>query len=349
MTDSPYSGGLGRQIVENMPSITLDRIGRYGIDNAERNQSKIAGSGGQSIAALTERTLGDGRSAVVIAAGPSVKRTDPLAAIKTRNYKGAIIATDSAMLYCLRNGVVPDLVVTLDPHGDRIVRWFGDKSLTEEKISEDDYFRRQDMDEAFSQELKVNVEILDLLNTHGSKIKIAAATSSSTAVVDRILETGMDAYWWNPFYDDPDKAGEASLTRGLWRLNRLPIVNAGGNVGTACWMFAHAVLGIPNVALCGMDFSYYPDTSYERTQYYREIVDLVGEERLDDVFIRIHNPDLDREFFTDPAYMWYRECLLSLVEEASCTTYNCTGGGIVFGGGIVTESVESFLDRPFCK
>ena len=30
----------------------------------------------------------------------------------------------------VRKKIIPDLVVTLDPHKKRIVRWFGDKNLT---------------------------------------------------------------------------------------------------------------------------------------------------------------------------------------------------------------------------
>ena len=51
------------------------------------------------------------------------------------------------MYYCLRNGVVPDLVVTVDPHAQRMIRWFGQPDLTDAELAEDDYFRRQDLDQ----------------------------------------------------------------------------------------------------------------------------------------------------------------------------------------------------------
>lgn len=324
-----------------MGRMTIDRIGKLGSSNAEKNLDRLAK--GQSIAALLDEIVGESDSAIVIAAGPSVKRTEPLKRIKESGYKGAIIATDSAMLYCLREGVIPDLVVTLDPHGERIVRWFGDPDLSAHALEKDDYFRRQDMDDAFSDEIRVNDEIMDLLAEYGPRMRIAVASSSSTEVIDRIAATGMKAYWWNPFFDDPDRPN--SISRRLWNQNKLPLINAGGNVGTACWMIAHAVLGKKHVALSGLDFAYYGDTPYERSQYYREAVDLVGEDNLDDIFIHINNPHLNQDFYTDPAYMWYRECFLSLVPDAECTTYNCTGGGILFGDGITFENLQIFLDR----
>ena len=42
-------------------------------------------------------------------------------------------ATDGSLYYLLRNNILPDLVVTLDPHPTRIIRWFGDENLTKEE------------------------------------------------------------------------------------------------------------------------------------------------------------------------------------------------------------------------
>jgi hypothetical protein len=245
------------------------------------------------------------------------------------------------MRYLLRAGIVPDLVVTLDPHPKRIVRWFGDPDLKPENLGVDDYFARQDMDRAFADELRANEEILALLDRHGKGMRIALSTSASPAVVSRALACGMRIYWWNPMYDDPDMPG--SVTRGLQAMNRLPCVNAGGNVGAACWMMAHAVLAKKHVGLAGMDFAYYCDTPYRNTQYYREAVALVGEEGLDSIYIRVFNPHLQQWFYTDPAYMWYRNVFLEMALEADCVTYNCTEGGILFGDNVRFVRLRDFL------
>jgi hypothetical protein len=333
------NGALGHRLVSNMERMTWDRIGSQSLDNARRNLRHLGD--GKSIAELRGRAVKPGERAVVIAAGPSIKRQDPITEIKRAGFEGAIVVTESAIYYSLRNGVIPDLIVTLDPHSTRIVRWFGDPNLTAQRLEEDDYYRRQDMDAAFADEMRLNEELLGLLDKHGKNMRIALATSASQAVVDRVLSAGMEIYWWNPMLDDPDAAD--SRTMELFDLNGLPCINAGGNVGAAAWMISHAVLGRKHVALTGMDFSYYDETPYENTQYYREALELVGADKLDDLFIRIHNPHINAWFYTDPAYMWYRQSFLEMANDADCKTYNCTGGGILFGEGIEFLPLTAFL------
>jgi hypothetical protein len=334
------NGELALELVENMARITLDRIGDQGIRNARENL-RFMGRG-ESLKALHSAAIGAGDRALVIAAGPSLHRQPVADQIKSSGFGGAIVATDSAMRYCLKHGITPDLVVTLDPHAKRIVRWFGDPHLTRADLESDDYFSRQDMDRAFSDEMRANEEILQLLDRHGKRIRLVLSTSASPAVVQRAVDTGMKIYWWNPMYDDPDEPG--SITRELHQLNGLPCVNAGGNVGAACWMMAHAVLEKKHVALAGVDFSYYDGTPYRNTQYYHEAVALVGEARLDTLYVRIFNPYLSKWFYTDPAYLWYRNVFLEMVQDADCRTYNCTEGGILFGEGVHFVPLQHFLD-----
>ncbi len=341
MTDSTRSegGDLARALLPSMEQLTWARNGELALENARRNAAFL--DRGQSLAALRDSSLGEGDSAIIIAAGPSIRRSDPITRIKAAGYTGTIIATDSAIAYCLRNGVVPHLIVTLDPDAKRIVRWFGDPDLSQTDISADDYYRRQDLDPVFADEVRANREILAALDRHGKSMRIALSTSASEAVVKRVLATGIQIYWWNPMLDDPDP--EDSVTRQLYRLNGMPCVNAGGNVGTACWMMAHAVLGKRRVALTGVDFSYYDGTPYSATQYYREALDLVGEANLDRLFARIYNPHLGAWFFTDPAYLWYREAFLEMAGDTDCVTFNCTEGGILFGDRITFVPLDEFL------
>jgi len=338
---SERNGELGLKLVANMERMTSDRHGRMALDNAERNLPHIRE--GKSIRELRDEGIGSSDHTIMIAAGPSVKRRDPLREIKEASYGGPLIVSESALAYCLRNGVVPDLAVTLDPHATRVVRWLGDPTLTEEKLRADDYFSRQDQDDAFANEMRANEGILSLLDEHGKDIRMAMSTSASKAVVDRAMDVGMQCYWWNPMFDDPDDPD--SITADLQRRNGLPSLNAGGNVGTASWMMASAVLEFEHIALTGVDFSYYDDTPYFNTQYYHEAVDLVGEENLDAIFMRIHNPHLDAWFYTDPAYMWYKQCFLEMVLDTNSKTFNCTEGGILFGDGIEVCPLAEFLAR----
>ncbi len=125
-----------------MPEATLNRIGDKGVNNTHKNL-KYLGQG-LSLRELRSAPLGEGDQAVIIAAGPSLHKTNVACNLNSAGYKGAIVVPDSAMLYCLRNEIVPDLVVTVDPHAKRIIRWFGDLSLTKADLAADDYFSRQE-------------------------------------------------------------------------------------------------------------------------------------------------------------------------------------------------------------
>lgn len=336
-------GDLGLALLDQMNELTQLRMGDLCAKNATGNQVHF--ERGQSLGALRRLArggaLGKCNDAVVIAAGPSVRRQNPATVLLDNGYDGLVIAADSATSYCLRAGLVPDLIVSVDPQ-PLILRWFGDPRLTREAVDGEDYFRRQDLDERFvgEDELKANEELLALVNEHGPGLRIALASTSSPVVVQRCLDAGMQVFFYNPMFDAPENGG---TTAGLREQNGFPCVNAGGNVGTLSWMLAHAALGAERVALTGVDFGYYGDTPYERTQYYYAIKDLVPEGELHRFFMRIHNPHLGADFITDPAYRWYREAFLELAADASCETWNCTEGGILFGDPIQFRPLREFL------
>lgn len=326
---------LGRRIARALEGATFERIATAGLANAELNQSRIA----RSVLDLAREPLGESDAALVVAAGPSLRRRRSLERLRTSGFRGTIVAADGALGACLRAGVVPHVVVSVDPHAGRIVRWFGDPSLT--SMPADDYFRRQEMDAAHAEdELGANRALVELVNRHGPGIRAAVSTSAAPEVTARCEQAGMALYWWNPMYDDYEAAD--SLSRRLHRMNGLPCINGGGNVGTAAWVLAHAVLGKRRVGIVGMDFSYTPDTPYEKTQYYPELVELFGD-GFKDAFIHMENPALGETWFTDPAYYWYREVFLQMAGEAGCETYNCTEGGLLFGPGVRTIPLEEFV------
>jgi hypothetical protein len=331
-------GELARRLMPDMARLTDARIGESAYANARANVDWLAH--GRSISTLRGQRFGKSSRAVVVAAGPSLHRARSLERLAAARFDGMVIATDSAVLRCLRHGIVPDLVVTVDPHDASIVRWFGDPQLDAEALGQDDYFRRQDMDDLFRDELRTNRELLSLMAQYGPRLRIAMSTSAGPRVVRRAIECGMQIHWFNPMLDDPSSPG--SRCRELMALNKLPAINCGGNVGTACWMIADAVLEAEQVALLGIDFSYYDGTPYYNTQYYHEARDLVGEDRIEALFVRIFNPHVGSWFYTDPAYLWFREVFLELARDADCETWNCTDGGILFGENVRCGSIEDF-------
>lgn len=233
--------------------------------------------------------------------------------------------------------------MSVDPHPLRIVRWFGDPELDDKRMADDDYFRRQEQDTSFADEKAKNDELLALMNEYGPQVHIALGTTSSPDVVKRVHEIGMKVFWFNPMLDDPDTPDSVTMT--IHRRNGFPSMNAGGNVGSACWMVAHAVLGKTRVAVTGMDFGYYADHPVEKTQYYPEAVDLVGIDRIGELFVDMYNPHTGEWYYTDPAYFWYRTAFLEMTEDSECDTYNCGGGGTLFGENINWSSLRDFLSE----
>ena len=79
MTGDGAKGALGRRLAANMVRMTRDRTAGICLENARRNVRYL--NHGRSLGELRDRPFGDGDSAIVIAAGPSIKRNDPIAAI----------------------------------------------------------------------------------------------------------------------------------------------------------------------------------------------------------------------------------------------------------------------------
>jgi hypothetical protein len=280
-------------------------------------------------------------SAIVISAGPSLYKNKILDRIKAAGYQGSIVAIDGSFVRCLKGGINPDYVLTLDPHSTRLVRWFGDPDF-EENMKGDDYFSRQDLDIAFrNNSIAENLRNIELVNQFGKGKKLIICSSAPKNVVERTRDIGMDDYWWAPLVDDPNHP--ESLTRKMVRATGLPAMNTGGTVGTAAWVFAHTVLRIPRVAVVGMDLGYYKaDTTYFQTQTYHTLKDRVGEDNIQDFFPEFTYPGTGERFYTDPTYFWYRQNMLDLVNASSAKVYNCTGGGTLVGDGIECIEIEDF-------
>ncbi len=317
---------------------TFKKTADIGFTHAQANLPYMT----QTVLDVPKPPPSKGRSAIAMSAGPSLHRRRTIERIKELRYEGTVVAADGALGYCLRNGLVPDYVVTVDPHPTWIIRWFGDPDL--KTRPDDDYFRRQDLDPALNtREQERNEELIALVNEHGPKIKVIIATCVSPNVTKRCLQAGMPLYWWNPICDDYDDAG--GHTRRLYDMTRMPCMVTGGNCGASAWIFAKAILEREPVAIVGMDLGYAPGTPLRRTQYYHELIKFYPEERLEQAYVQVHNPVLGETWYTDPTYYWYRQCFLEVVKQSGWTAYNCTEGGTLFGEGIESLPLDRFIGQ----
>ena len=281
-------------------------------------------------------------SAVIVSAGPSLHYSDTLETLAYSEYKGTIVAIDGSYVKCLKAGIVPDYVLTLDPHPTRLVRWFGDPDF-EKNMENDNYFSRQDLDIDFrDNSIKQNQENIDLVNNYAKKTKLIIASTSPSNVVKRVIEAGFDMYWWLPLVDDPDIKN--SLTKKMYQSSKLPAMNTGGNVGTAAWVFTQFWLNIEKIAVIGMYLGYKKDLPYSMTQTYPELSAMFGEDNLNsEHFPEFENPLTGEIFYTDPTYFWYRKNIIDMLNNTDSNLFNCTEGGILFGNNIKNIRLVDFL------
>ena len=333
------TGTKFKALVDQITAIGFDWHSGWIIENSKRNKPFID----KSIRDLPRPTGPKAESAIVISAGPSLYKNDILARIKRSGFVGSIIAIDGSYLGCVKAGLKPDYVLTLDPHPTRVVRWFGDPEY-EKNSDGDDYFKRQDLDVSFrNNSIQQNLKDIDLVDRQSSGVRLIICSTAPATVVARVRAARFESFWWAPLVDDPAK--QDSLTRAIVRETGLPAMNTGGTVGTAAWVFASTVLNIPRVAAVGMDLGYYKeDTGYKLTQTYYSLLNRVGEEHIHEYFPEFTFPSTGERFYTDPTYYWYRGNLLDLVAASKTTLYNCTGGGTLFGEGIECLELEDFVN-----
>lgn len=262
----------------------------------------------------------DGRPCVVVGAGPSLRRQNILARLRGNI---TVVCVDGAYVACLKAGITPDYVVTLDPHPTRMVRWFGDPDL-EQNTQGDDYFARQDLDVAFRAR-ETNAENIALVDAHPTGLIIG--TTAPENVVRRT--ENFARYWFAPLVD------EGELTEQMMEATGCPAMNTGGTVGTAAWVFAQCILKSTNVAVVGMDFGYPLGTPLKNTQEYN-----------------IVNGDPDmfpvrKGFWGDcmasPTYWWYRQNFLDLLENNDLRVTNCSGGGLLCGDRVDCMDLDTWL------
>lgn len=341
-TETPLQDRF-RDLVEQLPEIAM-RDHRERLLSQARDNFRFVD---QSIKQLPHASGEKSHSALVVCSGPSLKRQNSLEKIAASSFSGTIIAADGAYIACLKAGIIPDYVVTLDPHPSRIVRWFGDPEF-EKNNTHDDYFRRQDLDISFRENsIRQNIEHIVLVDKYAKSTRLLICACTSQAVESRTRTAGFDRYWWNPLVDSPNDPD--SLTKQLRAINGLPCLNTGGQCGTASYIIAATIMNIPHVCVVGMDCGYYLDTPYKQSQAYYELYSIAGAKNdtdLDDFFPKFTFPLTGEKFYTDPPYFRYRNIILDISNQLDkTTTYNGSEGGILFGPGIHCCKLEDFLGK----
>jgi hypothetical protein len=116
-------GNRFNELISRISQIGFEHHAETLLENSRRNVEIIS----------RESSIRDCRAnhamCLVISAGPSLYRQRIFARLAEARFTGSVVATDGAYIQCLKAGIKPDWVVTIDPHPTRIVRWFGDPNM----------------------------------------------------------------------------------------------------------------------------------------------------------------------------------------------------------------------------
>lgn len=241
--------------------------------------------------------------AIVIGRGPSVFRHKHLALLKKSDYEGIVVATDGMLIECLKEGVVPNYVVSVD--GSPVCeKWYNDP----------------------------------LVKKHGPKITSVLCTQVSPKVTKLVIDAGFRGpYWFVPTSDSvTDKDSITKLELLMTCSDRNPngqiSLNCGGNVGSSSWTLAWSILKRKEICLIGFDFGYPDDMPLGETYYYDRTVECIGPLHANIYYESVFHPYFRTVSKIDPAFKSYRQGFFDMLIAVPdwIKTVNCTGGGTLY-------------------
>ena len=327
------------QILSQIDSIGMGKHKDDLLANAEINRATYINH--ESVGSLMK--IGANSDALIVSAGPSLLREKTFERFLSCHQKKKLplICIDATLIRLLKNGIIPDYCVVLDPHPIRMLRWFGDEN-SEVNNLKDDYFSRQDLDVDFRNKPPIqSKEDIDLVNKYARFINIVPSVSIHPHLTKRLVEANFKSYfWWTPLVDNPNK--KDSITKILYQLSNKNAMNTGGNVGAASWILASFLMNFKKIGVIGMDYAYYEDTNFINTQTYYELRAIARSEEELKNFFKFDSGIGNKVFFQDPTFSWYCQNLKEIVEKSNTIMFNCSEAGLLIGKNIQQMALEDF-------
>lgn len=268
------------------------------------------------IKALKEKIKTEGKRAVCIAAGPSVKKYDHLTLLKNSGFDGIIICAGHSLKAVLEAGIVPDICVVVDGNGEKIPAFF-----------DHDIVRKHAPKINLVTCMAVHPKTLAMWGHHNVHFFRTGVPTNLIPNVDTLIAV---------MYSDYTE------------------LDSGGNNGSAMYSVA-AYLGCPEVAIIGLDLGYYKDFPYEDTMYYHAYANSIGsvykdpQDMISRCFEDVHHPDFNTDCYIDFVYATFRDATLNMAKNYKAyfksQLVNCTGGGTVFGDDIICKPFSEFLEE----
>lgn len=129
-------------------------------------------------------------------------------------------------------------------------------------------------------------------------------------------------------------------------------INAGGNTGALAWNIC-MWMGIKEVALIGMDYSYKVTTPHEETSNWEQFCTQLGSEKAkEQAFKEGYNKFFKTPYRIDDIYSAFKSVALIWFKgykEHGHNTYNCSEGGALEGEGITQMYLKDFLESHLKK
>ena len=258
---------------------------------------------------------------------------EPRAAAHARASRAPSSRSTAPSARACAQGVVPHLVVSVDPHPRAYRALVRRSRRSRRRRPTTTSAARRWTRPTREDEVAANRELVELVDGYGAATE-GGRRDLGGAGRRRPLRAGRDG----ALLVEPDvrrlRQARQRLAPPACETNGLPCLNGGGNVGTAAWVLAHAVLGKRRdrpgrhgSRLCARH-ALRADAVLPRAAA------RCSATRLAEAFIHIDNPITGETWFSDPAYYWFREVFLEMARDAECETFNCTEGGILFGPGV---------------
>lgn len=279
---------------------------RLWFDNLAKNIDEIRN--GLNFKTLTEGVLlPRNKPALVLGAGPSIKKYNQLQKISRSDFSGIIIACDRILKDCLDNEIEPHIVVSVDGT---------------EKTAE--FYKNINRNDSSPFPVAcVNVFI------HPTTLK-------------RIKQLRLQTYWYVSPLDNPFEG--KSITRIVyWMTKEKMIIPTLGNVGAMCWNIS-LLLGCNPIALVGLDFGYPPETKLEDTQYYKAYKKLaeMNNQPIERFYRKIKNP-LGNEVLVGLNWDVYRHIFTEFAKKTRVKTYNVSPISSLYSKDITYIPLTKFL------
>lgn len=253
------------------------------------------------------------KSAIIIGAGPSVKKYNHLKMLAESNYDGLVIVCDRILIPCLEAGVIPDIVCSID----------GDKSIV-------DFYNSP------------------LVNRYAHKIQAIFSTTVDPDVVNA-WPCKDTLHFMNCHMDGMESP--LTVSKFMFFAANKTVIQSGGQVGLTCWFIAQSLHKNP-LCMIGIELSHPCPCEIEEIESYQMYHNMHGgdPEKVAKCFRLYHNPFFNNDCIThyvwDTYYEVARSWMSAMYKGYGIKTFSCTGSGLI---DETIDGVESMYFDMFLR